>query len=73
MKDSACRQWVTRPYPRWGESYFVAVPHRREPLHLLWREAERPRGGLLLVHGMKPPVPQRLLTEVAVWMAERAG
>ncbi|BCX88438.1 hypothetical protein MIN45_P0807 [Methylomarinovum tepidoasis] len=52
MKDSACRQWVTRPYPRWGESRFVAVPHRREPLHLLWQEAERPRGGLLLVHGM---------------------
>ena len=73
MKASACQQWVTRAYPRWGESRFVPVSHRASPLHLLWRPAGKSRGGILLVHGMKPPVPQRLLAEAAAWLAERAG
>ena len=47
-----CCQKVDRPYPRWGESHFLQVDHRRTPLHLLTRPAENPRGGMLLVHGM---------------------
>ena len=52
MKVSACQQWVTCAYPRWGESRFVPVSHRASPLHLLWRPAGKSRGGILLVHGM---------------------
>lgn len=51
-----CSQPVDRPYPRWGESGFIDVAHRETPLHLLWRPAENPQGGMLLVHGMNEHV-----------------
>ncbi len=48
-----CPQTIDRPYPRWGESRFLQVGYRDDPLHVLWRPSDsRSQDGLLLVHGM---------------------
>ncbi len=48
-----CPQIIDRPYPYWGESQYLLVEYRANPLHVLWRPSDsRSCNGMLLVHGM---------------------